>query len=336
MKKTTTLAIDIAKEKFHIFGVDKYNKPTIDKLVNRKKLIATVVNLQPVDIYMESCAGSNYLCHKFNNMGHNSKRISAQHVKPYASHQKNDRNDAMAILEASRRPGALFVSLKSLEQKDLQSLHKIRDQAQKQYKAIINQIRGLLFEYGIVIPKSVQKFKKNIPEILENAELSLSLYLREEIKELFIDFRRLETKVKSLESTIHQMCKGSEFYQKAQNELKGVGPLSASRFMCTIGSYSNFKNGRQVSACLGVVPRQNSSGGKTSLGGITKHGDVGLRTMIIQGARASMAALSRKEYLNDEDKKIINMIEKKGFNKTAVALANRNIRQMWAIMKKCA
>lgn len=334
--KTTTLSIDIAKEKFHIFGVDQYNKVTIDKAISRNKLMCFIANHPVVDIFMESCAGSNFLCKKFNKMGHNAKRISAQHVKPYASHQKNDRNDAKAILEASRRPGALFVHVKSEQQQDIQILHKIRDQKLKQYRAIIGQIRGFLFEYGILIPKSATKFKNSIPEILEDAELSLSGIIRNEIQELFLEFKTISLKIKEIQEKLEIICEDNDFYKSAINELKGVGSIVASRYLSVINHASDFKNGRQVSAHLGLVPKQNSSGGKTKLGGITKHGDVGLRTLLIQGARASLAVLSIKKHLDIEDLKLKKDLEVKGFNKTAVKLANRNARRMWAIMKKCA
>ncbi len=334
--KTTTLAIDIAKEKFHIFGVDEFNKITLDKPISRNKLMAFLANHPPVLIFMESCAGSNYLCKRFNEMGHTAKRIAAQHVKPYASHQKNDRNDAKAILEASRRPEALFVIVKSRKQQDLQIIHKIRDQKLKQYKAIINQIRGFLFEYGILIPKSATKFKNTIPEILEDADLNLSGAIRDEIQDLFLEFKLIVAKIKKLEEKIAILCEGDLFYDTAIKELKGVGSIVASRYLTVVNQHTDFKNGRQVSAHLGLVPKQNSSGGKTKLGGITKHGDVGLRTLLIQGARAALAVLSLKKQLDIEDLKLKRDLEIKGFNKIAVKLANRNARRMWAIMKKTA
>lgn len=334
--KTTTLAIDIAKEKFHIFGVDQFNKVTVDKTLSRKKLMSFIANQKPVEIFMEACAGSNYLCKKFNEIGHNCKRIAAQHVKPYASHQKNDRNDAKAILEASRRPEALFVNIKTNKQQDVQILHKLRDQKLKQYKALMSQIRGFLFEYGILIPKSVSKFKNSIPQILEDADLGLSGIIRDEIQELFLEFKMLVNKIKDLEEKIKTLCEGDKFYKAATQELKGVGPLVASRYLTVVNHHGDFANGRQVSAHLGLVPRQNSSGGKTKLGGITKHGDVGLRTLLIQGARSTLAVLSKKKHLDIEDLKLKKEIEIKGFNKVAVKLANRNARRMWAIMKRCA
>jgi transposase len=333
---TTTIAIDIAKDNFQIFGVDKNNKITIDKMMTRKKMMSFLVNHTGVEIFMESCAGSNFLCKEFNKMGHRAKRISPQHVKPYASYQKNDRNDAKAILEASRRPEALFVEVKAEWQQELQALHKIRDQKMKQYKAVAGQVRGFLFEHGFLVPLGMARFNKVIPEILEQTESRLSLIFREELRQLFIECRLLQDKVKELERTISKVCEEHLFYKLAQEELSGVGPLVASRFLCTIGSASNFKNGRQVSAHLGLVPRQNSSGGKQRLGRITKSGDVGLRTMIIQGSRAAIASMSVKECLSVENRKLAKRVTDKGFNKAAVALANQNTRRMWAIMRKCS
>lgn len=334
--KTTTIAIDIAKENFYIYGVDKNNKVTLDKAIGRKKLISFLANHSKTEIFMESCAGSNYLCQEFRKMGHTVKRISAQHVKPFVGRQKNDRNDAKAILEASRRPGALFVPVKELWQQDLQVLHKIRDQKLKQYKATANQARSLLFEYGILIPKSLTQFRVQVPEILENAELNLSTYVREEIRELFLDFNKIFSKVKNLEKDIEALCEKSDFYHRAQSELKGVGPITASRFLSVVGHHSCFKNGRQVAASLGLVPRQYSSGGKTSLGRITKTGDVSLRTSLFLGGRAVIANLSRREYLSNDELKLKQQAKEKGCNKVAIKIANRNARHMWAIMKKCS
>jgi len=295
-----------------------------------------IANHAPLKIYMEACAGSNYLCQKFQEMGHQARRISAQHVKPYVGRQKNDRQDAKAILEAVRRPEALFVAVKAPWQQELQCLHKIRDQKVKQYKALVNQVRGLLFEYGVVIPSSLNKFQSLMPEILEDADYSLRPIVLEEINELFHDFKALLKKVKNLENKISHLCTQSTFYRTAQEEIKGVGPLTASRFLSTIGHYSNFKNGRQVSASLGLVPRQHSSGGKTQLGSITKTGDVALRSLLVLGARATLMALAKKSYLSADDAKLKKQVNQKGFNKVAVQLANRNARQMWAVMKKCA
>lgn len=333
---TTTIALDIAKEKIHVYGVDSQNRVIIDKVFNRKKLLSFLANHQPVKIFMESCAGSNWLCQRLNQMGHHASRISAQHVKPYASHQKNDRNDARAILEASRRPGALFVGVKSPWQQELQCLHKMRDRRLRDYKALNSQIRGFLFEFGILVPTSSAKFFKVIPKVLEEAESSLSGIIRDEIYELFVECRNHYLKAEELEKKIRDYCSESHFYRKAIEEISGVGPLVASRFLSTISSPSNFRNGRQVSAHLGLVPRQYSSGGRTRLGGITKNGDIGLRTMLIQGARARLASLVKKQYPTQEQSKLLMWVEKKGFNVAAVALANRNARQMWAIMNKFA
>lgn len=334
--RITALAIDIAKEKFYIFGVNQENQVVIDKALGRKKLLSFLGNLKPTQIFMEACAGSNYLCKTLNKMGHDARRISAQHVKPYASRQKNDRNDAKAILEASRRPGALFVSIKTSKQLDIQFLHKLRDQKMKQYKAVISQVRAFLFEYGLTVPKSVAGFKKNVPTLLENSSGQLSLVVASELKTLYSEFLILEKHVKELEHKIHQECEGEAFYHASISELKGVGPLVASKYMTVINHHSDFKNGRQASAHIGLVPRQFSSGGTIKLGRMTKAGDVGLRTLLIQGARASLATLWVKKALDSEEMRLKKEIEEKGFNKVSVKLANRNARRMWAIMKRSA
>ena len=333
---TKTLAIDIAKENFYIFGVGEDNEITIDKPIGRKKLMGYLANQKPMTVYMEACAGSNYLCKQINKMGHKSFRIAAQHVKPYVGRQKNDRRDAMAILEASRRPGAIFVQLKEDWQQDLQSLHKIRELKVKQYKSLVNQVRGLLFEYGILISKSVSKFEKEVPKILEDAENQLSLVIRTHISDLFKEVRKLKGEAEGLLDQICTLSSKSQFFTQVQEELVGVGPVSASKFLSQIGHHSNYKNGRQVAASLGLVPRQHSSGGKTVLGRITKTGDSSMRSTLVMGARSTLARLSKKIELSAEEMKLKKELENKGFNKLSIQLANRSARQMWAIMRATA
>jgi len=183
-----SIAIDLAKETFHICAVDTDNNLVIDKKVKRKSLLSTIVKLTPVDIYMEACGGAHYWARKFVSLGHNVKLIAPHRVTPYVGGQKNDRNDAIAILEACRRPGVVFVGIKTIAQQDLKSLHKIRDQKLKNQTALINQIRGYMLEYGVVLPKTHSKFKSHIEGCLEDATNELSPKIRELCKLLFEDY----------------------------------------------------------------------------------------------------------------------------------------------------
>lgn len=327
------LAIDLAKDFFQLYGIDELNHLKLDKKVGRLRFAKLIKSLPSTQIYMEACGGAHYWAKLFQTYDHKVKLIAPHHVKPYVGHQKNDRNDAKAILEACQRPEAVFVGIKSLWQQDLQTLHRVRDLKMKHQVATINHIRGLL-EYGVAIPKSHEKFKSHTLLALEDAENGLTDVVRRTCSNMFKRYQELHEEIKELEVELKRKSKEYAFAKKAQEEIKGIGPLVVTRFLAAIGDINNFKNGRQVSAWLGLVPKQRSTGGKTKLGGITKHGDSDLRKLIVQGARSAVLSVTIKQHLNEEDQKIKKLYDRKGFNVTAVAVANRNIRQMFGILKK--
>lgn len=332
--KLKALAIDLAKDFFQLYGVDETSTVVLDKKVGRGRFAKIIKNLTPTTIYMEACGGAHHWARLFRAYGHTVRLIAPHHVKPYVGHQKNDRNDARAILEACQRPESVFVGVKALWQQDLQTLHKLRDLKLKQQVATINHIRGLMMEYGVVLPKGHTKFKQLIPLLLEDAENTLTAVVRECCSGMYQSYLVLSEEILSLEKQLTEISKGYEFTKKAQEEIRGVGPLITTRFLASIGDVTHFSNGRQVSAWLGLVPRQRSTGGRTKLGRITKHGDSDLRKIIIQGARSAVTWARIKDYGDEDTKKIRRLEAEKGFNVAAVATANRNVRRMYGILRK--
>ena len=325
------IAIDLAKDNFQIYGIDKNGNNTVDRKMNRLQMIKFFSNLKQCQVFMEACGGSNHWGRKLKAMGFEVKLISPQHVKPFVGRQKNDRNDARAILEASRRLEAKFVSIKELWQQDLQSLHRVRERRQKTLISISNQIRGLLIEYGVSIPQGGKALKDRIYFILEDSENELTSQIRSLVKDVYEEYLSMEELLTKITKKIEDISKQNETCKSLQ-KLSGVGPLVSTALIASVGSANHFKNGRQMSAWLGLVPRQISSGNTLRLSGITKNGDRYLRQIIVQGARAKLSGVMRKQAHTGESLKLLEKIKNKGFNKVAIAEANRNTRKMWAIM----
>lgn len=329
--ETTTLAIDLAKNVFQLYGIDESGKKTIDRSISRASLYGFMANLPECIVIMEACGGSHYWGRKFRSMGHNVKLVSPQHVKPFVGSQKNDRNDARAILECGRRLEARFVSIKEIPHQDMQALHRVRERMIRSQVSLSNQIRGLLHEYGLVVPVGPRHVREKLFLHLENVDNELSDLMRETLFDLHEELKSIDRRVDAITQKIKDLSKKSEVCQRLE-KISGVGPIVATAFWSSIANPHVFKNGRQVSAWIGLVPKQRSSGGKARLGRITKTGQVYLRKMIVQGARAQVMAAGNRQEKTSEDLRTLAMVERKGFNKAAVALANRNVRRMWSVM----
>jgi transposase len=328
---TTTLGIDLAKNVFQLHGIDSTGKVTMQRKLSRTKLLEFIVKLPPCLIGMEACGGSNYFARKFIEYGHTVKLMSPQFVKPYVKSNKNDRNDAEAICEAVTRPNMRFVAIKSIVQQDLQSLHRIRSNLIQSRTALVNQIRGLLAEYGVIIPKQVQNLRNQLPEILADDKNELSIIMRTEFNLLYQDLVNLDDRISSYDTKLKEICNNNRDCQRIL-EIEGVGFITATAIIAAVGDPKAFKNGREFSAWLGLVPRQSSSGGKERLLGISKRGDKYIRTLLIHGARSVVCKVSNKE-----DKRSIwiqKLKERRGMNKTCVAVANKNARIIWALLNK--
>lgn len=278
---------------------------------------------------MEACGGAHYWARKFREMGHDVRLMNPQFVKPYVKSNKNDSQDAEAICEAVQRPSMRFMGIKNMEQQDIQAVHRIRERLVKERTALVNQIRGLLAEYGVVMAQGIQQVRKRLPEILENANNELSDFGRQLFSDLLTQFYSVDGKVDEYDDQIRKICKQSKTCQRL-NQIKGIGDLTATAVVAAIGDAKVFKNGREMAAFIGLVPKQHSSGGKQRLLGISKRGDRYLRYLLVHGARA---VITRAKNLPPLRAVWINaLVERRGRNRAIVALANKNARVMWALM----
>jgi transposase len=327
MNEIRLLAIDLAKNVFQLHGVDERGVCLLRQRVRRAQLLRLINQVPPCTIAMEACCGAHQWGRRFVELGHKVRLVAAHFVKPFVKGNKTDRNDAEAICEAASRPGMRFVSLKTVEQQQMLALHRVRTGAVKTRTGLANQIRGLLTEFGLVAPVGFKNLVRLLPDLLDETGNYLPPLLREELR---IQTRRLaeiNSEVLRLTAHIERIAKMDE-RAGALMQRRGVGPLIASAFTATIGDARVFKNGRQVAAWLGLVPRQRSSGDKPRLLGISKRGDAYLRTLLIHGARAVMRTADR--YADGVSRWAREVKARRGFHKATVALANKMARQLWA------
>src|SRR5450755_2737906 len=290
--KTTQIGFDLAKAVFQVHGVDARGKVGVRKQLKRAQVIAFFTQLPPCLIGMEACGGAHFWARRLTALGHTVKLIAPQFVKPYVKTHKHDAADAEAICEAVGRPNMRFVPIKNTEQQALLGLHRVRQGFVTARTAQANQIRGLLAEFGLVIPIGIRSIERKLPEFLENAENGLSGASRALFARLLEHFRALDRQVEELERAINAWHREDTASQRLQ-AVPGIGPLTASALVASAGDAKVFHNGRQFAAWLGLVPRQSSSGGKTNLLGISKRGDTYLRTLLIHGARSVLLHLKR-------------------------------------------
>lgn len=326
--KITTIGLDIAKSVFHAVGVDKAGKLIKKKMLRRKDLLPFVAKIEPCLIVMEACGGASYWAREFEQFGHIVKLIAPQYVVPFRQGNKNDYNDALAIAEAAQRPNMRFVKPKSVEQHDVQLLHRMRERLTKQSTALINQVRGMLAEYGIVMTKSKSAFKAQLPDILIDETNTLTTKGRAIFYQLYDEVIDIEKRLKSCDTQVLNETQNNVICQRLQT-IPGVGPVTATAIYAAVGDGKDFSNGRHFSAWCGLVPKQHSSGGKDNLLGISKRGNAYLRTLFIHGARAVLRHSGSKS-----DKLscwAIQLAERRGFNRACVAVANKLARMSWVI-----
>jgi len=326
--KVTTLGIDLAKNVFQLHGVNELGKPVIKKQLRREQMAEFFVNLPACLIGMEACGSAHHWARKLQGFGHTVKLMAPQFVKPYVKTNKNDAADAEAICEAVSRPNMRFVPIKNLEQQSVLALHRVRQGFVKARTAQANQIRGLLGEFGLIIAQGIGHIATRVPELIEDASNELPGAFRLLIERLLDHLKELDTQVEALESQIVKWHRQSQASSKLA-KVPGIGPITASALVATMGDAKNFDNGRQVAAWLGLVPRQHSSGGKHNLLGISKRGDCYLRTLLIHGARSVIHWETRKP---DSCSWVSGVLKRRNKNIAAVALANKNARIVWALL----
>jgi transposase len=282
--QVTTMGIDLAKHVFQLHGVDVHGKTVLKKRLSRSTLGPFMATLPPCRVGLEACAGANYWSRQLRAFGHDVRVMSPHFVKPYVKSQKNDANDAEGICEAVSRPTMRFVHPKTTAQQDLQGLHRVRQRRIHNRTALVNQIRGLLLEYGITLPQQVAQVRRRLPALLDDATNELTGLGRELLEDLYRELAALDEQLLQIEARIERIFATTELCQRLA-QVEGVGPLIATAMVAAVGDPRAFKNGRQLAAWLGLVPRQHSSGGRSVLLGITKRGDRYLRTILIHGGR---------------------------------------------------
>jgi transposase len=327
--KCTTLGIDLAKSVFQLHGVDERGQVVVQKRVSRGKLRETIAQLPPCLIGMEACGSAQYWARELQQLGHTVKLISPQFVKPYVKGNKNDSRDAEAICEAVARPHMRFVPLKTVESQDIQAIHRLRSRLIKERTALVNQVRGLLAERGIVIAQGITRLRTQLPVIVEDLENKLTPLSREVMRELYEQLVALDERIARADGMVQRVFTQSAACQKLA-QVEGIGPVVATALVAAVGNAKEFANGRHLAAWLGLVPRQHSTGGKERLLGISKRGDRYLRTLLIHGARATVHHARRKT--DARSRWILSLEERRGKNIAAVAIANKNARIAWALL----
>ncbi len=328
--KPTTIGIDLAKSVLQVHGVDARGNAVIKKQLKRDQVLPFFGNLVACRIGMEACGSAHYWARKLEKLGHSVKLMAPQFVKPYVKTNKNDAADAEAICEAVSRPNMRFVPIKNGEQQAVLALHRARQGFVTARTAQANQIRGLLSEYGIVIPQGLGHVSKRLPEILEDGENDLPGVFRQLLQRLGDHLRELHRQVGELELQI-QIWHRQHDASCRLAQIPGIGPLTASALVASVGDAKSFANGRQLAAWLGLVPRQHSSGGKSVLLGISKRGDSYLRMLLVHGARAVIRVAEKKP--GYADSWLARLIGRRHPNIAAVALANKNARIVWELLK---
>ena len=325
------IGIDLAKNSFHVHGVNQAGHKVKSKKMSRQPLKTFMMNLPPCLVGMEACGGAHYWARVLSSWGHQVKLMAPQFVKPFVKSNKNDATDAEAICEAVQRPNMRFVAIKNTQQQDVLAIHRMRSLVVSQRTALVNQIRGLLQEFGIVLPKGRKHVNQYLPRILEDAENGLSGLIREAMQGLYRDLSHYDQRVADYDDRIDQMAQADEQAQRLMT-IPGVGPKVATALLGAIGDISAFKNGRELSAWLGLVPRQCSTGGKSTLLGISKRGDVYIRTLLIHGSRSVLNWVDRKEDRTSLWAKELKARRHK--NIASVALANKIVRVAFALLKR--
>ena len=329
--KLSRVGVDLAKNVYQLHGVDRHGKAVWKRRLRRHEWLQVLMDtVEPgCEIGMEACTGAHHWARLLQARGYTVRLIAPQFVKPFVKSNKNDANDAEAICEAISRPHMRFVTVKSVEQQDIQATHRVREELKSHRTAKANQIRGLVAEYGLIAPKTLLALRRAIPEWLEDAENGLTGAFRQLLHGLWEDLLTLDSRLKSIDKQIEQLARDNDVTRRLQ-QLRGVGPLIATALVATVGDGRQYRKGRQMASALGLTPRQSSSGDKFRLFGISKRGDAYLRTQMIHGARA---VVSQAKHRDDPLSRWVTDIAKRRHpNVAAVALANKTARIAWAML----
>lgn len=325
------IGLDIAKNIFQLHGTDVHGKVVLRRKLRRHEIAPFFANLPSCTVGLEACGGAHYWARRLAALGHTVRLIAPQFVKPFVKSNKNDANDAEAICEAVARPSMRFVPPKSVEQQDIQLLHRVRSRLVGARTQVANQVRGLLMEYGIVLPQHIGQLRRGLPEVLDDESNELTALSRRLIASLYGDLAELDKRIGKLDAELKAVYTASEPCRRIA-AVEGIGMLTATAAVAAMSDGKVFANGRQFAAWLGLVPRQHSSGGKARLFGISKRGDAYLRTLFIHGARSVVYRACRKTdprsvWIADKQRRL-------GTSKACVAVANKNARIVWSLIAR--
>jgi transposase len=323
------VGLDTAKNVFQMHGVDERGRVVIRKRLRRSQLTDYLANIPACTIGLEATGGSRYWARVLETFGHTVRLIAPQFIKPYVLSQKNDPADAAAICEAVSRPHMRFVTIKTVEQQDMQLLHRIRSRLIGSRTQLANQIRGLLNEYGIVLPQLLAHVRHALPCLTEEQEPRLTGFAKELFADLYDELCALDKRIAGLDQKLDRVYRQNPLCQKI-SAIEGVGPVLATAVVSAVGNGRMFRNGRQFAAWLGLVPRQHSSGDKQRLSGITKRGDSYLRTLLVLGSQSVLYRAANKQ--DSRSKWMIDKQRKLGTAKACVAVANKKARTIWAVL----
>ena len=329
--KLQALGIDLGKNVFHLVGLDSDGQVVIRKRCSRRQVLAFTANVQVQVIGMEACSGAHFLGRALREQGHEVRLMPAQYVKPYVQTNKSDYIDAEAIAEAVQRPRMRFVPIKTEEQLDLQALHRVRERWVMRRTAVVNQIRSLLLERGLTLPKGRRHLDQALPRILEDAELGLSGSFRILLAQLQLELKQLGARIEEMDTVIQREARENEACQRL-TAIPGVGPVTATALVGAIGNASAFRKGRDLSAWMGIVPGEYSTGGKQKLLGISKRGNKYLRRLFVQGARSVLQ--HREKQVPALSCWLAGLLGRSHQNVVIVALANKLVRMAWAVLCK--
>jgi transposase len=329
------VGVDLAKRVIQVHAVDTNGRVLTSRALQRDKFVAWCAQLPAgCMVAMEASSSAHHWACKLIGLGLDARIIAAQLVSPYrqqGSSGKNDANDAAAICEAASRPTMRFIPVKSIEQQSMLCVHRVREGLKQDRTACISRIRGLLAEFGLVYAQSPRALETVLDDVLEDANNEMNILSRLTLQCAHKLWREIDEHIAWCDERIAAHAKDNEAVKKAAT-LLGIGPVGASAAVATVGDFKQFKNGAQFGAWLGIVPRQHSSGGKSNLGGITKRGDTYLRTLLIQGAKSAVMTAHRRS--DPISRWATALRERSGWQKAAVALANKNARILWAVMTK--
>lgn len=329
--KITRIGIDLAKNVFQVHGIDEHGKTVLRKQLARGQVLEFFAQLPPCLMGMEACGGGHYWARELIKLGHDARLLASQFVRPYRKNEKNDANDAEAICEAVGRPSMRFVPVKTAASQAVLTVHRARTLRVAERTALVNQARGLLAEYGIVVAQGLGRLRRNLPDILEDADNGLPGLARDVFADLWAQLQSLDHQIAEYDRRIAQLANQCEPARRLMR-IEGIGPVTATAIAATVGDGKAFRNGRQFAAWLGLTPRQNSSGGKSRLGRITKRGDVYLRTLLIHGARSVVRLTAHKS--DRKSRWVERLRARRCDNVAVVALAAKQARIIWAMLAR--